>query len=109
MNKLIKPAKIALAKKYGYKNVSVKNGQGTAWGWVEVSIETYQPMPCTQFCKGWEHTYTCQDARRSVTNEAREIMYKAWQEAGLKPYTYSSDDGYGTERDCTLIDVNYLQ
>ncbi len=46
-NKLIAPAKKALAQKYGYKNVSVRNGQGTAWGWVECSIDVpTPPMKC---------------------------------------------------------------
>lgn len=44
MNQLIKPAKKALASRFGYKNVSVKNGKGTAWGWVECKITTTKPI-----------------------------------------------------------------
>lgn len=109
MNKLIRPAKQALAKKYGYKNVSVKNGRGTAWGWVEVSVSTKKPITsCDGIHTGWDTCYTCQEASRNIEHEASRIMYAAWQKEGLKPYTYTQDDGYGSERDDVLISVHYI-
>lgn len=112
MNPLIKPAKAALAKKYGYKNVAVRNGQGTAWGWVEVKISAPKPkVDCRKNyggeCGGYGLCMACRDAQHAITNEARQIIHKAWQVVGLKPYTYTSDDGYGSERGCVLIDVTY--
>ena len=108
MNKLIRPAKQALARKYGYQNVSVKNGTGTAWGWVHVSIKTAKPIV---ECRGDEAYMLCsihREAERTILSEAREIMHKAWQSEGLKPYSYTVDDGYGSESEEVRIDVNYL-
>jgi hypothetical protein len=90
-NPLIKPAKEALAKVYGYKNVSVRNGCGTASGWVEVSITTKKVVGV------------------SVREEAWKIMYAAWEKEGLKPYNYAADDGEGSTRDCVLVDVTYAE
>lgn len=109
MNQLIRPAKKALSEKYGYKNVTVRNGQGTAWGWVECRIDVKKPETnCTKAHTPWDTCYTCQDARRAISNEAEALMYKAWQKEGLKPYTYLTDDGIGTDRNEVLIDVNYI-
>jgi len=93
MNKLIKPIKKALAKKYGYKNVSVKNGKGTAWGWVEASIKIDEPKD--------------RDEAYRIRKEAEEIARETLKKEGLKFYTYCSDDGYGSDRECFLLDLNY--
>lgn len=93
MNPLIKPIKKALAARYGYKNVSVKNGSGTAWGWVEALVTV----------EGEES----REASQAVGREAEEIAYKAVKEAGLEFYTYSSDDGYGEDRSCFLLHVSF--
>lgn len=108
MNKLIKPAKKALAKKYGYSNVSVKNGTGTAWGWVEVSITTTKPAVECLGDEEYRMCSNCREAYSSITKEARAIMEEAWKAEGLTANTYTSDDGYGTERDEVLIDVTYI-
>lgn len=108
MNKLIKPIKSALSKKYGYKNVSVKNGRGTAWGWVEAYVNISKPEGCT--CK--ENDPYCQVCRNLINqahDEGRMLSYEAIKEAGLKFYTYFSDDGYGTERDEFLLTINLEQ
>lgn len=109
MNNLIKPAKTALAKKYGFKNISVRNGQGTAWGWVEVRIEIQTPRPCDFNCKQWEHSYKCREELRSVSLEAQQIMNKEWISEGLKPYTYSPDDGYSRDSQCSYVEVHYAR
>lgn len=90
-NKLIPVVKKALASKYGFKNVSVKNGQGTAWGWVETHItvpENYDPSQ-----------------KQGVYNEAQQIAKKAVKDAGMEFYTYCDDGGYG-DRDCFLLSIN---
>lgn len=86
MNNLIKPAKQALAQEFGHKNVSVKNGTGTSWGWVVVRITT--------------------DKEEEIRDRAMGIMKKAWEEEGLKPYTFTSDSGYDNELECVLISVD---
>lgn len=92
MNPLIKPIKKALAAKFGHKNVSVKNGQGTAWGWVEVRV--YSPKHADDMPR---------EEELAIEADARAIAYKAVHEAGLKFHTYCSDDGYNSERDCVLV------
>lgn len=107
MNNLVKPIKTALAKKYGYKNVSVKNGRGTAWGWVEAVIKALRPVSCTcspvsTYCQ------SCREILNAVSNEAREIAKESLRKENLKFYTYSSDDGYDTEREQFLVQVNII-
>jgi len=77
----LKIIKKALAEKYGYKNISVRNGSGTAWGWVEVSI-------------------TVEGATEGVEKEAEAIIHNT----GVKLYTYSRD--YGDDGECLLIGVH---
>ena len=89
MNKLIKPVKKALVKEYGYKNVSVVNGQGTAWGWIMVNINN-------------------QVRGNDVKDKATMIARQALKNENMKAYTFTSDDGYDTEYDEMLIQVNYI-
>jgi hypothetical protein len=99
-NKLIQVVKKALAAKYGYKNVSVTNGSGTAWGWVCAKINTGK-LPT-------QRMFT--DEERKIVNEihaeAEKIAHKAVSDAGLKFYTYCSDDGYGTENSEFNLTIN---
>lgn len=76
----LKIIKKVLADKYGFKNVSVTNGTGTAWGWVQVKI-------------------TVNGATDGVRQEAEKII----KETGIELYKYSTD--YGPDRDCLLVDV----
>lgn len=79
----IKTIKKALATKYGYKNVSVRNGTGTAWGWVEVRI----------YVEG---------ETKGIREEAEKII----KETGVELYTYTDDMGYDHEE--LLVEVrNY--
>lgn len=107
MNKLIAPAKKALGERFGYKNVSVRNGQGTAWGWVEVRITTKKPDFAIVDDSGF-YSSKGRESMQQISNEAKKIMYEAWKKLGLEPYTYSSDDGYGTESDEVLVSVEYI-
>lgn len=92
---ITKLVKTVLAEKYGYKNVSVKRGRGTAWGWVEATIEVPEPEP---------HSHSL---RSMETERAREAVYTAMRAAGLKFYTYTADDGYGSERDEFMLQLRY--
>jgi hypothetical protein len=107
MNKLIAPAKKALAEKYGFRNVSVRNGQGTAWGWVEVSITIDKPANFSMLDENGFYSRECRGNMDTISREAKQIMSKAWDKLGLKPYTYCSDDGYNSEKDDVLIDIKY--
>lgn len=80
----LKIIKKALAKKFGFKNVSVKNGTGTAWGWVHVYIVV-----------------------EGETKGISEVVEKMIKDTGVKLYTYADDMGYG-DHDCLLVEVrNY--
>lgn len=108
-NKLCKPIKKALANEYGYRNVSVKNGTGTAWGWVEIQVT--KPHPETfnfHSCDGGYNCYECRqngylraDDRRTIEQKAIDAL----KALDLKPYTYTDDMGY--DRTEMLVSVNY--
>lgn len=89
MNKLVPVVKKALAAKYGYKNVSVKNGQGTAWGWVCATVKTGK-LPQDRMFTEQEREFANQ-----TRTEAEKIAHEAVEKEGLKFYTYCSD--YGNE------------
>lgn len=91
-NKLIPVVKKALVQKYGFKNVSVKNGQGTAWGWVEVRITKPE-------------VYTNPEIY-DLRLEAETIAIKAVKDAGMSFYTYCSDDVMSSNNICLLIQIN---
>ena len=98
-NKLIKKE---LAKKFGYKNIKVIGGRGTAYGWVEIGISIEKPKNC--LCKeGETYCSECKKALNKTDEEAKKLIYAI---PGIKFYTYLSDDGYGTDRDCVLIQVS---
>jgi hypothetical protein len=98
-NERILPIKKALADRYGYKNVSVKNGTGTAWGWVEARIIVDRPADC-----GCEARLIC-DHSRAVSQEAETIARDALKNVGLEFYKYSSD--MGGDHDEFLLQVRY--
>lgn len=115
-NELCKPIKSALVKIYGAKNVSVKNGRGTAWGWVEIGVS----MPevehkedhhmANKYAFGDEmYCVTCPRLRNDKRMEVEMHALKALKDAGLEPHTYCSDDGYGQDNDCILVDVNFYK
>lgn len=92
---ITKLVKKTLAAKYGHINVSVKRGRGTAWGWVEATVELDAPETPSQAI------------RTAETQEAMRLVYEAMAKAGLKFYTYTSDDGYDTQRDEFLLQLRY--
>lgn len=89
-NQLIKPVKKAMAKKYGFKNVSVRNGEGTAWGWVHITLNNQVRDD------------------RDIYTEALRIAKQSLVDEGLKAYTFCSDSGYNDEVDEILVQVNYI-
>jgi hypothetical protein len=116
MNELIRPVKKALAEKYGYKNVSVENGRGTAWGWVEAKVSVKKPLECSCtdgdatgsfFGKGLD-CQACKEKINKTSQEATSISYESVKNAGLEFYTYTSDDGYNTERSEFLLQVSLI-
>jgi len=78
--------KKVLAPIYGFKNVGVASGRGTARGWVDVHIGVK---------RGTE--------REEIINIGESV--RKLLKAKFKFYTYCSDDGFDTDRDCLLIQV----
>ena len=125
-----KTTKQALCKVFDREYVSVKRDRGTASGWVLVKIS----LPCPQNCKCiWEtktatwakpqytyktrgqfginyqgrSTYLC-EACLNLHEEARKKADKAISSCGNIYYHYCSDDGYGTERQEILVDIETI-
>ena len=106
MNKLCAPIKKALVAKFGRENVTVRNGSGTAWGWVEIGLQVSEPLNCV--CKPGDcYCPACREAIGSITKEAYKLIHEALNSAGLKPYTYCADDGYNTDSEEILLDVKF--
>jgi len=108
--------KQVLAKKYGFKNVRVVNGTGTAYGWVEARVNIPEPThiecDCPSGDNRWLYGHTCprhQTEWRRIEQEARDLVYKKMAEAGLRFYHYYADDGYNSERDEFLLTVNFIK
>ena len=110
-----KKVKQALTKIFNYKDVSVTNGTGTAYGWVNVNIKTDLPKDCK--CKivndnGYSYRKPLDDNRMTYFCEACDKLHKETKEKAMKAIkdisfgTYYADDGYNTARDQLLIDVN---
>ena len=86
--------KAALAERFGYPNVSVKSGTGTARHWVEVRLTLWQDRE-----KGYITEKGMRVAQNMAVEEARRIVEKT----GVKIDTYISDDGFDSEGQCLLI------
>lgn len=61
-----------LAKVFGYKNVKVKGGRGTAYGWVDVRILAKKPENCRCIKGDWR---LCDECRAKVDR----IKQKVWE------------------------------
>ena len=106
--------KQALAKKYGHKNVQVRRGTGTAYGWVEARIMVDKKAPSCDNCRqvnGYviDRCYHCSNEYSEIGQEARRIAYSAMKAANKSFYTYTSDDGYGSAHSEFLLQVEYLK
>lgn len=101
--------KRALVEKYGYKNVRVVRGRGTACGWVEARVRIDEPMPSCDLCKdsSYGRCYKCSEKWRNDRSKAQNIAYDAMKKAGLKFGTWYGDDDYA--KDEFLLDIDYLK
>lgn len=112
-----KRVKQALIKIFPYKDVSVKNGRGTAYGWVNVSITTDLPKDCK--CKfangdGYKYrlpldsvrrTYFCQ-ACDELHKETEEKANKAIDKSAVEFGVYYPDTGYNDSRRELMVNIN---
>ena len=70
--------KEALAAK-GYRDISVKHGTGTAWGWLHANITTDKPPRCSCVVNHDDYgrvdtCQLCQDARHSANISATDLI-----------------------------------
>lgn len=91
-----KKVKGILSKEFGKKNVSVVNGRGTAWGWCNVYIKCGERLDNDEF-----YTQRERDKMNSINQKANELI------KNCEFYSYSADDGYGTETKEVIIQVNF--
>jgi hypothetical protein len=109
MQTLTQVVKKALAATYGFQNVSVRRGRGTAAGWVEASVTIHGKEPTCAACTAsvFSKCYECGEKIRALRAQAEKIAYEAVQKAGLRFGIYYPDDGYGTARSEFLLDIKF--
>jgi copper chaperone CopZ len=83
IQKSAKIIKSALAKVYGYRNVSVRVDSGTAYGWLRIRIEV-------------------EGSKEGVYQNAEKII----EESGAEVYTYTDDMGF--EQKEMLISISQI-
>lgn len=91
--------KQALAAKYGYKNVSVGRGTGTASGWVHAHVNLQDPEPKCEMCpvSDFGRCYKCSQIRQDARNKVYRIAKDAVVAAGQSFGTWYGDDDYAKE------------
>jgi adenine deaminase len=101
---MTKAQEVKKALKGHFQNLKSVNGKGTAWGWVHLSFDYKKPEEC--YCNRTQGMYCskCRDAHQEATKKVYELIKQSKTEL----YSYCSDDGYNTDRDCMLIDVNLI-
>lgn len=102
MNEITKIVKSILSSRYGFKNVSVTRGKGTASGWVDARITVAKPENC--FCTNTGWCQVCREKINKTSEEAREVVYAEMEKQGKEFYNYSDD--MGGENDCFSLRVS---
>jgi hypothetical protein len=84
----LKTVKQALAKEFGFKNVSVIGGKGTAYGWIEVTVNV--------------HKYQ-KDQNENLSAYVETIVRRT----GVKMFKYTDDMDYTHE--CLLVNIREIE
>jgi len=70
-----KQVKSILSKLFGFKNVSVRGGRGTATGWCQVNITTSRPKDCEcNPLEPWANCKPCKDHYRTISDKAENAL-----------------------------------
>lgn len=100
--------KSLLALRFGFKNVRVVRGRGTASGWIEAFVKVNKPKACDGDQNSmYGYCNACTEVIRNKEAEARKLAYQAMAKIGRKFGTYYVDDGYGSQRDEFLLSVRF--
>ncbi len=92
-NNKMEQAKIikeALSKVYGYKNVSVRRGSGTACWWTNIRVRL-------DYADRKDYLEKCQEVEKQAI--------EALEARGQTPSTFWVDDGYGTEDYAIIVNL----
>jgi len=101
---MTKAQEVKKALKGHFNNLKCTNGRGTAWGWVELSFDLPKPKECYCAEQLTGYCLPCSKAR----DEARKKVYDLIKQAKIELYNYTADDGYNSQNDCMLIDINLI-
>ena len=96
-NRLIK---LVLSKEFGYKNVRVRGGRGTAYGWVDIYITVKKPHKGE--CKGFMGL--CEECMAKI----EEVKKRAWEileKEGLTKHLFKYYDDFGNLKYECIIHV----
>ena len=102
-NELCSPIKKALSQKYGHKNISVKNGKGTAWGWINISIKINRTEACLTPSQKYCNCQVCRLIEREEQPQANLLIKTALEASNLKLYSYHDDMGGNNEK--IIVDI----
>lgn len=117
-----KKVKKILANEFGYKNVNVIGGRGTAYGWCEITIKTPDPCPDKQNvnpCSSYCNDGICKGNQKFLNgngwgNSVRQLKCSGLRERAeelikdVEFYSYTMDDGYGTQNKEVLIHIKFV-
>lgn len=96
--------KKALASRWGFRNVSVTTGKGTACGWIHADLTIPKPLDC--HCQPNEsYCDRCREAKLSASAEARKRVEVAMEHEEAKFGRFTSDDGYNSEHEEFILQV----
>jgi hypothetical protein len=99
-----KAQQVKKALKGHFENLRCVNGKGTAYGWVDLRFDYPKQKTCTCDLIQFGICYECSKTKQ----EAKEKVYQLLNESRVELYSYYTDDGYNTQRDCMLIDINLI-
>jgi len=94
--------KKALSREFGRKNVRVRGGRGTAYGWVDVTVT----IPANfQIINGGYYTQEAKEAMNQTQKKVIEILKREglWEQLGI----YYDDMPDASERKEITIDVKF--
>ena len=89
-----------LSKEFGYKNVKVVGGRGTAYGWVEITI--YTKLPKQEYDESGLPMYS---ERTEIMENIEKKVYKILNDTGLIDEIGCYYDDWGDCRKEVLVDV----
>ncbi len=93
-----KTIKKILSNLFGYKNVTVRIGTGTASGWITARVDLAKPETCSCTHTAWGTLERCEDCKTEI--EVSRLKFTVERsKTNIELYTYCSDMG-DEDREC---------